>query len=196
MKLELLKEREDNFRNHNERQIEELIKSVEMFGQIRPIVIDEKNEILAGHGLYRALLEMGRTEAEVLQVKDLTEGQKKKLMLADNKIYELGTTDTDIMIKLINDIKEVDNESLNIPGFEEEVLELLTAVEFDIDESLESYGELTDEKVEEMKQETVIAPTKQEVYLDEEKIQIKQDKPTDVPKPFVKCDHCGEKVWL
>ena len=60
-----------------------------MFGQIRPIVVDENNVILAGNGLYETLLRMNKEDALVYKYEDLTEAQKKKLMIADNKIFEV-----------------------------------------------------------------------------------------------------------
>ena len=80
MKLADLKRPEKNCRIHTDRQLKEFKRSVEMFGQIRPIVVDETNTILCGNGLYEALLEMGKTEASVLKRTDLTEAQKKKLI--------------------------------------------------------------------------------------------------------------------
>ena len=80
---------EKNVRIHTEKQLQEYEKSVRMFGQIRPIVIDENNTILAGRGLYDTLKRMGRETAECYQYMDLTENQKKKLMIADNKIFAL-----------------------------------------------------------------------------------------------------------
>ena len=56
MKLADLVKPEKNVRIHTEQQIKEFRRSVEMFGQIRPIVVDEKNIILAGNGLYDTCL--------------------------------------------------------------------------------------------------------------------------------------------
>ena len=86
MKLTDMVRPEKNVRIHTEQQLREFERSVKMFGQIRPIVVDEKNVILAGNGLYETLLRMGYEEALVYQYTDLTENQKKKLMIADNKI--------------------------------------------------------------------------------------------------------------
>ena len=61
--LSELKRPEKNVRMHTDKQLTEFRRSVEMFGQIRPIVIDENNVMLAGNGLYETLLSMGRTEA-------------------------------------------------------------------------------------------------------------------------------------
>ena len=92
MELAALVKPEKNVRIHTEQQLKEFQRSVEMFGQIRPIVIDENNTILAGNGLYDTLIAMGKKTADVYQYDDLTENQKKKLMIADNKIFNLGYT--------------------------------------------------------------------------------------------------------
>ena len=59
-----LRRPEKNVRMHTDKQLVEFRRSVEMFGQIRPIVCDEDGVILAGNGLYETLLSMGRTEAD------------------------------------------------------------------------------------------------------------------------------------
>ena len=50
IKINVLRPHPKNPRHHNDFQINELAKSVDKFGQIRPVVIDENNVILAGHG--------------------------------------------------------------------------------------------------------------------------------------------------
>lgn len=55
---------ERNVRMHTDKQLKEFRRSVEMFGQIRPIVVDEGGTILAGNGLFETLLSMGHTEAD------------------------------------------------------------------------------------------------------------------------------------
>ena len=59
-----LRRPERNVRMHTDKQLKEFRRSVEMFGQIRPIVVDEDGVILAGNGLYETLLSLGRTEAD------------------------------------------------------------------------------------------------------------------------------------
>ena len=63
MLISELKKPERNVRIHTEQQIKEFERSIKMFGQIRPIVVDENNVILAGNGLYDTLLKMGRDTA-------------------------------------------------------------------------------------------------------------------------------------
>ena len=81
MPLSTLKRPERNVRMHTEKQLKEFERSVSMFGQIRPIVVDDERTILAGNGLYETLLRMGWEEADVLQMKGLTENQKKKCQI-------------------------------------------------------------------------------------------------------------------
>ena len=73
MKLADLVKPEKNVRIHTEQQIKEFRRSVEMFGQIRPIVVDENNVILAGNGLYDTLIAMGKDTADVYQYDNLSE---------------------------------------------------------------------------------------------------------------------------
>ena len=81
MKLADLVKPEKNVRIHTEQQLREFQRSVKMFGQIRPIVVDENNVILAGNGLYDTLIAMGKETADVYKYDNLTENVKKKLTL-------------------------------------------------------------------------------------------------------------------
>ena len=90
MPLDRLKEMDKNVRVHTKIQIKEYVRSLKMFGQTKPIVIDENGNIIIGNGLYQALLEMGKTEADCIVMNGISEKQKKKLMLADNRVYELA----------------------------------------------------------------------------------------------------------
>lgn len=59
-KLSELHKPAHNIRRHSEKQLTEYIRSIEMFGQVKPLVVAEDGEIIAGNGLYEALLRMGR----------------------------------------------------------------------------------------------------------------------------------------
>ena len=124
-----------NVRIHSERQIAELKRSVEQFGQIRPLVIDEEGTIWAGNGLFRALFEMGRKDALVLVVKGLTDTQKRKLMLADNKIFELANNDLTAELEILRGLGEYD-----VPGYDADILEQMAASGSGIDKLITDYG--------------------------------------------------------
>lgn len=133
-----------NVRRHTEKQIHEYIRSLEMFGQIKPVVIDETGEIIAGNGLYDALLAMGADSCDCYVVTGLSSKQKKKLMLADNRVYELGITDTDVFDELI---RELDGD-VDVPGWDADLLAMLNASVDDANDMIESYGVYEPEAVE------------------------------------------------
>ena len=68
---------EYNVRRHTDKQVKELVRSVEKYGQIRPIVIDEDGVILCGNGLKEALLSLGRETGECLIQSGLSDAEKK-----------------------------------------------------------------------------------------------------------------------
>lgn len=108
-----LKHVEGNTRLHSKRQLREYVRSIEMFGQIRPLVIDENNVVLAGNGLLAALRMMGATTVACHVVAGLSEKQKKKLMLADNKIFQLGEDDPFAFEEALREL----SGDIDIPGY-------------------------------------------------------------------------------
>ena len=52
--------------------------------ELRPIIVDEKGEILAGNQRYRACIELGMKEVPVIKAEDLTDEQKQEFIVKDN----------------------------------------------------------------------------------------------------------------
>lgn len=201
MPLSTLKRPERNVRMHTEKQLKEFERSVSMFGQIRPIVVDDERTILAGNGLYETLLRMGWEEADVLQMKGLTENQKKKLMLADNKIFGLGVDDLDSFDAFLIDLKD----DLDIPGFDEDLLRSMVSQAGEVTEKLQEYGTLDADEIEEIKsarerKDLYMSAEPEEEGQDEEQEDAAEDTPAveerEPVRQYVVCPHCGEKIWL
>ena len=112
IKLATLRKVDGNVRKHSEQQLKEYMRSVEAYGQLKPLVVDENGTILIGNGLYDALVGLGWTEADCYRVTGLTEKQKKKMMLSDNRIYDLGETDDAAVAELL---RELEGDT-DIPG--------------------------------------------------------------------------------
>lgn len=143
VKLEELSEFPGNPRKHSDAQLEELKRSLNMFGQYRPLVLNSKNQILAGNGMFRAMLALGWTEGKALIMHKLTDAQQKKLVLADNQIARMGFTDYDEVDELLREIGDYE-----IPGYDPEtVAQLLATAEEALDDALE-YGVLEDDEIE------------------------------------------------
>lgn len=72
----------------NSRSAKMVAKSIEEYGYINPIVVDEEGTILAGNTRFKALEILGVEEFDVLVVKGLTEQEKIGFLIADNKVNE------------------------------------------------------------------------------------------------------------
>ena len=204
MKLVDLVKPEKNVRIHTEQQLKEFQRSVKMFGQIRPIVVDENNVILAGNGLYETLIAMGKETADVYKYDNLTENQKKKLMIADNKIFSLGIENLDTLNSFLEDLQG----DLDIPGFDEDILKQMVSEAEDVTEKLSEYGTLDDEEIQSIKEsgerkeqqiqkaeEEQATPAPQPIAQPQQEMPEDSEDTTEVKK-FVICPKCGEKIWL
>lgn len=201
VQLGLLKPLEENVRNHSETQIKEMIRSLNQFGQTRPMVVDEQGNILVGNGLFMALKERGDSEADVYRIVGLTETQKKKLVLTDNKVYSLGTDNYAVIDDFLKDIT-IDAGDFDIAGFDEDMLKSMAA---DIEAGL--MDDEDDFNIIEPPVEAVEPPQKQERPQDEqtpmsevssecERTVSEVDEAEGEMQKFVICPHCGEKIYL
>lgn len=199
IKLAELVKPEKNVRIHTEQQLKEFRRSVSMFGQIRPIVIDENNTILAGNGLYDALVAMGNETAEAYRYSNLTENQKKKLMIADNKIFSLGIENLDTLNCFLEELQG----DLDIPGFDEEILRQMVSEAEDITEKLSEYGTLDAEEIQSIKenaerkeQQMQKTGAGQQPMEPSGQDSAGDNGETTGERRTVICPNCGEKIWL
>ena len=81
----------------NDGEVDAVAESIKQCQYITPIVVDEDMVILAGHTRYKALKKLGRTEAEIIIKEGLTEEQKRKYRLLDNKTNEFAAWDLDLL---------------------------------------------------------------------------------------------------
>jgi hypothetical protein len=138
-----LKAPEKNVRLHPEAQIKEFMRAVEMFGQTRPVVVDEANTVLVGNGLVAALRRLEREHVDVLRKTGLSASAKNKLMLSDNKIFTLGHDDYDSIMTMIRGL-----EDLDIPGYDGDMLAGLLGNEDIANDALDGFGVMGDEQKE------------------------------------------------
>ena len=188
---------ERNVRIHTEKQIQEFARSVKMFGQIRPIVIDENNVIMAGVGLYETLIHLEKKEGDFYKVEGLTENQKKKLMIADNKIFGLGIDNLDTFNQFLDELKH----DFDIPGFDEGILRSMVATADEVSQRISEYGtiganDIADMEVAREKKQAIITTVENSNGgADESSAEPPAEETTDV-KRYVTCPKCGETIWL
>lgn len=102
---------ERNAKTHDAAQIEKLKASMQEFGFISPILIDEQKNIIAGHGRVMAARELGLKTVPAVYVEGLTEAQRKAYIIADNRLTELGGWDNDL---LEEELRQLTEEGFNV----------------------------------------------------------------------------------
>lgn len=115
-----LKEYENNSRTHSEEQITQIVNSIKEFGFTNPILIDNKNLIIAGHGRLLAAKKLDIKEVPTIVLNNLSEEQKKAYIIADNQLAMNAGWDFEM---LKNEIMTItDDIDLNLLGFNEQEL--------------------------------------------------------------------------
>lgn len=97
---------------HNNKSANVVARSIQEFGYINPIVIDEDLEILAGNTRFKALNILGWEKAEVLKVSGLTEKQKKGFVIIDNRAGEYSRWNMAALERMTADTDSIDADYL------------------------------------------------------------------------------------
>src|SRR5262245_4912966 len=84
--IETLRPHPKNARTHNAAQIKQLAKSIEKFGFVIPVLVDDQMTIIAGHGRVEAAKLLKLESVPAARVSHLTAQEKRAFLLADNKL--------------------------------------------------------------------------------------------------------------
>ena len=113
-----------NARTHAPKQVEQIEKSIKEFGFTNPLLIDDKNNIIAGHGRLLAAKKLGLDKLPCIVLTGLNSKQKKALILADNKIALNAGWDKELLSSELVSL-EVDGFDLSLTGFSNSELDFL-----------------------------------------------------------------------
>ncbi|ENT2750657.1 ParB/Srx family N-terminal domain-containing protein [Escherichia coli] len=117
-----------NARTHSPEQVAQLVESIKQFGWTNPVLIDEKGEIIAGHGRVMAAEALKMDSVPVIVLSGLTDDQKKAYRLADNRLPMNAGWDEDLLRMELSDLINADFD-ISLTGFSPtEIDELLTDV--------------------------------------------------------------------
>ncbi len=135
----------ENNPRKNDGAVAAVKKSIEQCEYIAPIILDEDNVILAGHTRYKALKELGYTEVECVIKSGLTDEQKRKYRLLDNKTAEIADWDFDMLKSELDglDFGDLDLD-WELPLGEEASAEIIEDDVPEIDENIEPICKLGD----------------------------------------------------
>lgn len=138
-----------NNRKHSEKQIERIADSIKKFGFNQPLVIDELNEILVGHGRLEAAKILHLDSVPCIKIQNLSENEKRAYRILDNKLQNdsewnfeslqdeikfLSENDFDISFCGLNELSEL------FPVEEQEIIE----DDFEVDENTSTLIKLGD----------------------------------------------------
>lgn len=125
-----------NSRTHDENQIAQIAASIKEFGFTNPILIDDENGIIAGHGRVLAAQKLKIKEVPCLRLSHLTDAQRRAYIIADNKLALNAEWDEKILAAEVERLQK-DNFDLDLTGFCESEIDELLEVEEIIEEAEE-----------------------------------------------------------
>lgn len=105
--IESIKKYRNNAKLHPQEQIEQIKKSIEMFGMDDPIGI-WKDEIVEGHGRLIACKELGMNQVPIIRLDHLTDEERKAYTLAHNKLTMNSDFDIDILNEELGNFETID----------------------------------------------------------------------------------------
>lgn len=128
----------------NDKAVDAVVESIKQCGYISPIVIDENNEVLAGHTRLKALKRMKIKTVKCVVMEGLTEEQKRKYRILDNKTGEFAEWDLDLLNIELADLDFGDFDfGFELPEDEEEK-EIIEDEAPEVDEANEPITKLGD----------------------------------------------------
>ncbi len=115
-----------NARTHSKRQVRQIASSIREFGFVNPVLIDEDNRVIAGHGRLSAANLLNLEHVPAIRLPHLTETQKRALALADNKLAENAGWNPEILAQELHYLIEVEVDfDVSVTGFEAAEIDLL-----------------------------------------------------------------------
>jgi DNA modification methylase len=106
-----------NARTHSRRQVKQIAAAIKEFGFTNPVLIDESDQIIAGHGRVAAAKLSGLAEVPTLQLSHLSPVQKRAYILADNRLAEKAGWDKEILAVELQGLLD-DGFEVVLTGFE------------------------------------------------------------------------------
>jgi DNA modification methylase len=121
-----LKPYERNARTHSKKQVSQIAASIRQFGFNNPVLISERDEIIAGHGRVLAALELGLKQVPTVRLDHMTDAERRAYILADNKLAEQAGWNVPILKLELGELHEEELEfNLETTGFETSELDIL-----------------------------------------------------------------------
>jgi len=114
----------NNARTHSKRQIRQIANSIKRFGFCNPVLIDDTNQIIAGHGRVEAAKLLGMDAVPTLRLSHLSEADKRAYILADNQLAAKAGWDKELLAIELQGLIDLEFE-VELTGFEMPEIDLI-----------------------------------------------------------------------
>ena len=145
--IDEIKPYERNARIHSSKQIKQIMEAIKVFGFTNPLLIDDKNNLIAGHGRLEAVKQLNIIDFKDKPIKELpaiiitglSEADKKALIIADNKIAENASWDYDLLQAEFQELEAI-NYDLDLMGFDN--LDEILGADIDVEQETKEIKEV------------------------------------------------------
>lgn len=121
-----LRPRASNPRTHTKKQLEQVAASIQRFGFTNPILIDEEDGIIAGHGRVEAAKLIGMSEVPTVRLANMSEADIRAYVIADNRLAENAGWDRELLGLELRYLSELDIDfDVTITGFDAPEIDVL-----------------------------------------------------------------------
>lgn len=110
-----------NARTHSDAQVAQIAASIKEWGWTTPVLLDENNGIIAGHGRVLAARKLGISEIPTMIATGWSEAQKRAYILADNQLALNAGWDTDLLKVELSELEALDFD-VDLIGFDGDFL--------------------------------------------------------------------------
>ena len=118
----------NNARTHSKKQTEQIAASMRKFGWTNPIIVDDQNMVIAGHGRLEAAKLLGMTEVPTVRLSGLTKAQVRAYIIADNRLAQLSGWDEKILALELQELLSFENDfDVGITGWDTGDIDVMIA---------------------------------------------------------------------
>jgi len=145
-KMAMIKPYWRNPRN-NEEAVHTTKKSIETYGYNVPITIDQNDVIITGHTRYKALMQLGHEEIDVVQL-DLNDKKAKEYRIVDNKSSEIAEWNMKDLIPELREIEDIDTMNMFFKDLDVEAIVKNSVGEIDFKDITQDSVDKLNEKMQ------------------------------------------------
>lgn len=119
-----------NSRTHNDAQVAQIAASIKEFGFTNPVLVDEANGIIAGHGRVLAARKLNLEQVPSIRLAHLSESQKRAYVIADNKLALNAGWDNEMLALELGELNDLGFD-LDLTGFTADEIAALMPEQFE-----------------------------------------------------------------